>query len=379
MTRPLDSQIRIMLVDDSAVVRGLMVRALSDIKQLTIVHSVANGRMAVQALSRERVDVIILDLEMPEMDGIAALPKLLEIDPGVKIIIASSLSVHNAEISLKALTLGASDYLAKPSSRTDGSAIEQFYHELKRKILALGGTRHPVSSASADDAKSPIFRTGALPAAAKPAGESRALPAGLIYPTAPVKAVAVASSTGGPQALLTLFGGLKDVLKMVPIFITQHMPPTFTTILADHLGRVSGRPCMEGKNGLVVCPNQIYVAPGNYHMVAERNGSVGEILIRIHQEPPENFCRPAADPMLRSLASLYGRHLLVVVLTGMGQDGLEGARMAAKAGATIIAQDEASSVVWGMPKAVAEDKLCAAILPLDKIAGYVTRACGEAP
>jgi two-component system chemotaxis response regulator CheB len=352
-----------MVVDDSAVIRGLLIRALERDSEIKVVCSVANGQMALNALARQPVDVIVLDIEMPVMDGLTALPKLLQQQPGVKVIMASTLTRKNADISLKALRAGAADYIAKPSARGDLHAAAGFQQELIGKIKALGATRArrpAASSAGARLATSPA----PMPTAAPRPVTLRA-PA-----TLPARILAIGSSTGGPQALFRVMGGLKDALNF-PVLITQHMPATFTTLMAEHLARITGRPCAEGKDGEPIVPGRIYVAPGGHHMIA------GEIdnqrVIRITQDEPENFCRPSVDPMLRSLARLYGSRLLVAILTGMGSDGRKGAEAVVAAGGTVVAQDEETSVVWGMPGAVATHGLCSAVLPIDEVAPYVRK------
>jgi two-component system, chemotaxis family, protein-glutamate methylesterase/glutaminase len=343
-----------MLVDDSAAIRAAERRLLEAEKGITIVASVGNGQMALDALKRNSVEVVVLDIEMPVMDGLSALPKLLEADPDLKIIMASTLTLAGAEISMQALNLGAADYLPKPSNVSALGGASDFKRGLVEKILALGQARRRRKRLP-----------GARPGVAKPA------PAPLSVRAPGIKVaevLVVGSSTGGPQALLKLFGDLKTSVKL-PILITQHMPATFTAILAQHLNKQSGMPAAEGKDGDVVKPGHIYVAPGNYHMLIEKLGK--DKVIRLKQTPPENFCRPAVDPMLRSLTEAYDGKLLVVILTGMGQDGMLGAKVAVDAGATVIAQDEASSVVWGMPGAVATAGLASAILPLDRIARQV--------
>src|SRR5581483_7688160 len=186
-----------------------------------------------------------------------------------------------------------------------------------------------------------------------------------------VDCLAIGSSTGGPQALFALFRSLGRIDRM-PVFVTQHMPATFTTILAEHLAQASGMPAAEAKDGEVVTAGRIYVAPGDFHMTVENQGTA--MVVRLNKNPPENFCRPAVDPMLRSIAKAYGPRTLFVMLTGMGQDGLRGARDLVAAGGTVIAQDEATSVVWGMPGAVATAGLCTAVLPLNEIGPYVKKA-----
>jgi two-component system chemotaxis response regulator CheB len=192
--------------------------------------------------------------------------------------------------------------------------------------------------------------------------------------TKPLKAqaVAIASSTGGPQALAELFKSLRGQIAPVPIFITQHMPASFTTILAENIAKASGADCHEAKDGELAKPGVIYLAPGNFHMVTEFSGK--GTVIRLNQNPPVNFCRPAADPMFESLSAIYRERLLGVVLTGMGSDGLNGAKKIVADGGQVIAQDEKSSVVWGMPKAIAEAKIARAILPLNEIGSYIVRA-----
>ncbi len=362
--------ISVLLVDDSAIIRGLMNKALSENPSIVIVGSASNGLQAIQMAKELLPKIIILDIEMPVMDGITALPELLKTAPGSKIIMSSTLTSRNASISMQALSLGATDYLAKPSART-GEEVQQFYFELINKILALGGappaTTLHATAAPAQAAK-PIAAAPLPPKVdAKPVPKLN--PGERLNPMG-VTALAIASSTGGPQALLSLFTQLQGKLNNIPIFITQHMPPTFTTILAEHITKTGNRPCTEGKNGEEVVNGHVYLAPGDYHMVMEKNGA-GKTIVTLNKNPQENFCRPAADPMLRSLSAIYGSHLAVVVLTGMGQDGMEGAKVVVNNGGGVIAQDEASCVVYGMPKAIVEHKLCKAVLPLNDIAPFL--------
>jgi two-component system, chemotaxis family, protein-glutamate methylesterase/glutaminase len=352
--------IRVMLVDDSAVVRGLITRALAAATDIQVVTSAHNGAVAISLAKQYQPDIIILDIEMPEMDGITALPKLLEMAPRTKVIMASTLTLRNADISLK---LGASDYVSKPSAR-DPEELKQFYHELYEKIYALAGNRKTRAAASSPATALPL---------APPLSDAIVL-APADVPMYTPKALAIASSTGGPQALMNLFGGLKGKLGHLPIFLTQHMPPNFTTILAQHISQAGERVCTEGKNGEEVKAGQCYLAPGGYHMQAALTG--GKVVVRLNQDPPVNFCRPAADPMFKSLSEVYGKYLLAVVLTGMGHDGLDGAKTIVAAGGSVVAQDEATSVVWGMPKAVAVGHLCRAVLPLNEIAGYLLKRTG---
>ncbi|HEU5047312.1 MAG TPA: chemotaxis response regulator protein-glutamate methylesterase [Rickettsiales bacterium] len=361
-----DSVVRIMIVDDSAIIRGLLTRAFNDVPEIEVVAVASNGAIALERIKNAAVDIILLDVEMPEMDGLEALPQLLQLSPRSRVIMVSTLTMRNAEISLRALELGASDYVTKPTSRGGDNETRQFYEELVRKIKALSGkfrSQPSRPSVAAEPAKNKPELAVVTPQMSVP----------VKYPAHPVKALAIGSSTGGPQALATLFKALSPRFPNVPIFITQHMPPTFTTILAHHISQYTGRPSVEGRDGDIVAPGSVYLAPGNFHMTAEKAN--GQVRIRLNQEPLINYCRPSVDPMLKSLVQIYGQGLLTVILTGMGSDGLGGAREVVAAGGTVIAQDERTSVVWGMPRAVTENKLCSAVLAIDDIAPYIVKAC----
>jgi two-component system chemotaxis response regulator CheB len=350
------AQIRVMVVDDSAAIRGFMTRFVESDPKLKVVASAANGRAALDQVKSADPDVILLDIEMPEMDGISALPHLLKASPHSKIIMASALTRHNAEISLKALSLGATDYVPKPTSLAGSAGGEDFRRELCGKIAAV--------------AKPRARKLGAQLAAVTPPQTTAPIKLRSASMVAP-QVVAIGSSTGGPQALVKVVSAIAPQLE-VPVLITQHMPATFTAILAETLARNSGLKCVEGAEGMKVEPGRVYVAPGDHHMTIKGRGGP----IALLQTPPENFCRPAVDPMFRSVAQAYGGATLAVVLTGMGTDGREGARAIANAGGTILAQDEATSVVWGMPAAVAHAGLASAVLPLDQVAGEVRKYLG---
>jgi two-component system chemotaxis response regulator CheB len=371
------SPVRVMVVDDSAVIRGLITRALETDPGVQVVATVGNGQLAVSQLARTDVDVIVLDIEMPVMDGITALPELLKASPDVKIVMASTLTQRNAQVSIEAMQKGASDYIPKPSSTGEIQGSADFKRELLDKVKALGRARRDKrdrnAAAGAPDAKgAPAPRTGAAPprpSLLSPAAPIKLRPVGRIPP----HIVGIGSSTGGPQALFAVLGALNPAMRL-PIVITQHMPATFTTILAEHIGRVSKRPTAEGKDGEAIEPGRIYLAPGDFHMVVETDGA--RKIVKLNKNPPENFCRPAVDPMFRSLAAAYGASVLGVVLTGMGADGAKGGKVLAEAGGTLLAQDEASSVVWGMPGATAQTGMCSAVLPVDKIAAEIARIAG---
>lgn len=398
---PTGGPYRVMLVDDSAVIRGLMARWMKEDAAIEIVGSVGDGSQALRQVAQLRPEVMVLDIEMPVMDGLTALPQLLKAQPGLKVIMASTLTERNAEISLKALGAGAADYLTKPTSTRDIGTITDYQRDLLAKIKALGQAsrqslpRHAAVAAPAPRPAMPnaaaaiAGRIGASAARGAGAAPTATVPRPRLgpYGLAPIqlrqnritvpRILAVGSSTGGPQALFTLFQDIKDDLRL-PVLVTQHMPPTFTRILAEHLSRVSGRTATEAIDGEPLEKGRIYVAPGDWHMivVADKAGPV----IRLNQNPQENFCRPAVDPMFRSVAAVFGASALAVVLTGMGQDGLVGARRLVEQGATLLAQDEESSVVWGMPGAVATDGLCTAVLPLAGMGAAVRKVmAGQKP
>ena len=362
--------IRVLVVDDSAVIRGLITRLLESDPELAVVGSVGTGQMAISTCQRQSVDVVVLDIEMPVMDGLTALPQILAASPGVKVIMASTLTTRNAQISLKALQAGAADYVAKPTSTAEIQAAQDFRRELVEKVKALGqaGRKRRVERGDVKPGDLP-FRppAGAIKPATKPGIALRAAA------SRPPELIAIGSSTGGPQALLAVLTKFPTSIRL-PILITQHMPATFTSILAEHLARASGWACAEAVDGEPVRANRIYVAPGDFHMkVAVENGAR---LIRLTKEPAENFCRPAVDPMFRSVAQAYGAGVLGLILTGMGSDGAKGARAVVDAGGSVIAQDEASSVVWGMPGAAAAAGVCSAVLPLPEITAYLRRVWG---
>lgn len=371
-------QFRIMVVDDSAVIRGLISRWLQIDPAIRVVASAGSGVTALTQAKRHRPEVIVLDIEMPEMDGMTALPRLLEIDPDVKIIMASTLTTRNAKISFAAIAAGAADYIPKPSTTRDAQASTEFQNLLLEKVKALGAA-HRLHAGSKSDASIAARAT----VVAKPAAEQ----SGGLYGSQPIvlrqaasalkpQALGIGSSTGGPKALFEVFGYLKASIKL-PIFITQHMPAMFTTILAEHLRRITDANCSEPSDQEPVVDGNIYIAPGDWHMVVESRRD--EKIIRLNQEAPENYCRPAVDPMFRSLAKAYGGRVLGVILTGMGHDGMLGAEKLVRAGGTVMAQNESSSVVWGMPEAVATGGLCSAVLPLTQVGPAIERlVAGEA-
>jgi two-component system, chemotaxis family, protein-glutamate methylesterase/glutaminase len=340
---------RVMICDDSAVIRAAIARTLAADPAIQVVARAANGQEAVDTLRRTPVDVIVLDIEMPVLDGIAALPLLLAADPGVRIVMASTLTTRGADIALRALRLGAADYIPKPSA-IGGLNDAGFRNELLAKVRGLARLRR--AAAVQPPAHAPIL--------ARPLAAPRPPPAHT------PRLLAIGSSTGGPQALLALIAGLgKEV--PVPVAITQHMPPAFTAMLATHITALGALPCTEAADRAPMLPGRIYLAPGNRHLLIEPGPAAG-LQTRLSDTPPVNYCRPAVDPMLESAAAAADGRVLVAMLTGMGHDGLAGTRAVIAAGGTALAQDEATSVVWGMPGAIAQAGLCHAVLPLPHLA-----------
>jgi two-component system, chemotaxis family, protein-glutamate methylesterase/glutaminase len=353
--------IRVMVVDDAVVVRGLVSRWIEEEPGLVLAASVRTGRDAVAQVERAHPDVVVLDVEMPELDGISALPLLLEKNRDLVVIMASTLTRRNAEVSLRALSLGAADYIPKPETNHGITTSATFRRELIDKIRQLGGRRRrrdllPRPSPAAPGARPALRAIEPAPPSIKLRPFTAALPRVLV----------IGSSTGGPQALTQVVAGLSGIFERIPVLITQHMPPTFTTILAEHLARASGRPAYEPNHGQPINPGALYLAPGGKHMrVARRNGVP---VIAIDEGPLVNFCRPAVDPLFSSVAQVWGSATLALILTGMGSDGTLGAGDIVAAGGSVIAQDEATSVVWGMPGSAAQAGWCSAVLPLEQIA-----------
>jgi two-component system chemotaxis response regulator CheB len=359
--------LRVMIVDDAVVVRGLVSRWVEE-EGFQVVASLRTGRDAVNQIERANPDVVILDVEMPELDGISALPLLLEKKRDLVVIMASTVTRRNAEISLRALTLGAADYVPKPESNRGVTTSPEFRRELIAKIRHLGRRRSAQTPSARGPAGTPGRPVGLV--VERPAGNAGPIklrPLSALFP----RVLLIGASTGGPQALNTIMSRIGSIIDTVAVLVTQHMPPMFTTILAEHLGRSAERPAREAVDGEPIRAGTIYVAPGGRHMrVAQHNGAA---VIALDDGPLVNFCRPAVDPLFASAANVYGCGALAVILTGMGTDGALGAGDIAAAGGSIIAQDEATSVVWGMPGSAAHAGVCSAVLPLDEIAPKLLR------
>jgi two-component system chemotaxis response regulator CheB len=362
-------RIRVMIVDDAVVVRGLFSRWVEAEPDLEVVASLRTGREAVNQVERCDPDVVVLDVDMPELDGIAALPLLLEKRRDLVVIMASTLTRRNAEISLKALSLGAADYIPKPAGTQEVTGSPGFRRDLIEKIRQLGLRSKRLRLGNLR-ARTPARETAtALPPKLRaPAAQPIALRA---LPAIPPRVLVIGCSTGGPQALNAIVTQIGSVLDRAPVLITQHMPPTFTTILAEHLARLANRPVREAVEGEEVNAGTIYIAPGGRHMKVVRRDGIA--VIALDDGPLVNFCKPAVDPLFASAAEVWGQKVLALVLTGMGSDGLRGSQAIAAAGGCILAQDEPTSVVWGMPGQVAHAGLCSAVLPLNEIGPRLAR------
>lgn len=388
------AKLKILQVDDSAVVRGIISRILEGEPDMEVVATAPNGQLGVEAYKRHMPDLVILDIEMPVMDGITALGEILKIDPDAKVVMCSTLTTQNAEITLKAMSIGALDSIAKPTSSGDMMGASSFKETLLRTVRALGGLHSARPEATRAASPSTIQVTDEVRerlrarideqknrAAAAPTVSYLPDDTNVTLRTyqpllggQKIELLAIGSSTGGPQALFQAIKPLKDRLR-VPMIITQHMPPTFTRMLAEHITNHTGVPCVEGEDGMKLERGKGYVAPGGFHMVFEQNGT--DTIIRLNDGPMENFCKPAVDPMLRSAFKIYGRKIAIAILTGMGSDGAKACRELVDGGCYLVAQDKKTSVVWGMPGAVAEAGVCHAIVPISEIGNKLLGVLGS--
>ena len=385
--------LKIMIVDDSAVVRGLISRWLEHEPDMVLAGLAIDGAKGVEKVKEIQPDVLILDIEMPNMGCLEALPKLLAAKPGLKVLMASTLTTRGANVTLRALELGAADFVPKPDSSRIGGA-DGFRTELLTKIRALCGrtrawpappTAAQMHSAPAPAPHTPSAHGHTTPA---PAPSLRVPPKPAITPIMPIlrprstgpkriDCLVIGASTGGPPALRAFLLGLGPDWKL-PILIVQHMPATFTAILAEHLDKALPQKVQEAKNGMLIESRNIYIAPGDWHMTIKNDPIVKQI--KLDQGPQVNWCRPAVDPLFKSAAEVYGNHALGVVLTGMGHDGRDGAAAMAAVNASVMVQDEATSVVWGMPGAIAEAGLAEIIKPIDGLSAACKMfARGERP
>ncbi len=370
-----NNSIRVMVVDDSVVIRGLISRWIKETPGLEVVSTQRDGKKAVEAIDVSQPDIVVLDIEMPEMDGLTALPLILKKRPGIKVIMASTLTKRNARISMKALSMGAVDYIPKPEGNHGVTTSSDFRNDLIEKVKVIGSqsrkARPKPGLAAVNTRSHEPGKASSQVSLHQSDAQIKTVPFSRIAP----RILAIGSSTGGPQALTKLITDISPALGQIPTVITQHMPKTFTGILASNLSTAANRPCKEAEDGEVLKAGAIYVAPGGKHLVLRKSG--GTAVVKLDDGEPVNFCKPAVDPMFESVAGIFGSASLGLVLTGMGQDGARGGVSIQSAGGSIIAQDEATSVVWGMPGATAQCGICSAVLPLDRIGPKVKDLLGR--
>ncbi|HET9950855.1 MAG TPA: chemotaxis response regulator protein-glutamate methylesterase [Candidatus Eisenbacteria bacterium] len=357
-------RIRVMVVDDVSMVRRLVTNALGADPAIEVVGAAANGREALEKIPVVKPDLVILDYEMPEMDGLETLREIRKLVGGPKVIFFSSYTRQGAKVSLDALWQGADDYATKVTADNLAAATKCVQNELIPKIKGL--------CEGATDGSGVAAPAAAAPASADAPGAAPAVQGATTQQPSIARAdvLAIGASTGGPRALSTVIEALPADFPL-PILVVQHMPPLFTRSLAERLASRSVLRCAEGVDGALLEPGTVWIAPGNWHMTVVRDGT--DVRIRLTGDPPENSCRPSVDPLFRSVAEVYGPSALGVLLTGMGQDGLLGARRIHERQGRILVQDEATSVVWGMPGAVARAGLAQRIVPLPEMAGEILK------
>jgi two-component system, chemotaxis family, protein-glutamate methylesterase/glutaminase len=363
-------RIRVLVIDDSVVIRKILSDALRNDPEIEVIGTASNGLIALQRIAQLSPDIVTLDIEMPEMDGIATLREIKRQFPRTRVIMCSTLTERGASITIEALSLGADDYLTKSSGQHGVNAMENLHGQLIPKVKQFfhretgpGASRPaPRPTGFRDFASGPVL---ARPAA--PRASASAVPR---TRQSPPRAVAIGVSTGGPNALAEVIPMLPRDFPL-PVFVVQHMPPMFTRLLAERLQSQSKVKVVEAQEGMRATPGHVYIAPGDYHMVVSK--SAGSILIHLNQGPMENSCRPAVDVLFRSVGEVYGGATVSAILTGMGQDGLRGVEQLRALGGYVIAQDEASSVVWGMPGFVARAGLADIVCDLKQVTPEIVR------
>lgn len=343
--------IHILIVDDSAAVRRLLRLALSEDPELEIAGVAANGKIALALLEQNPPDVVTLDIEMPEMDGLTTLAHIRKHYPRLPVIMFSTLTERGAVATLDALSLGATDYVTKPTTVSDpAQAIASIKQQLIPRIKSF--CRRIEVAAVQPPRLAQTEKSGPLP----------------------VELLAIGTSTGGPNALAEVLAAFPKDLP-VPVVVVQHMPATFTRFLAERLALVCPLPVREAVSGVRLAPGEVWIAPGDYHMIV--TGLRSACTLQLIQTPPENSCRPSVDVLFRSAAQVFRRGVLAVVMTGMGQDGLRGAETVCAMGGRVWAQDAASSVVWGMPGFVVQHGLAQRVLPVGLIGKELVREVQE--
>lgn len=343
------TKIRILVVDDSVVIRRLLSETLAEDAELEVVGAASDGKLGLAKIAQLHPDIVTLDVEMPVMDGLETLREVRKLYPKLPVVMFSTLTEHGAAATLDALALGASDYTTKPGNLGGAAAIHAVRADLIPKVKALCGSRK----------KAKLTLPPPMPPVAVRRSAHRR-----------IEIVAIGCSTGGPNALAEVLPGIPRDFP-VPIVLVQHMPPIFTRLLADRLAARSQIGIHEGCAGDVLSPGHAWIAPGNFHMQIKRIGTTRRL--ELNQNPPENSCRPAVDVLFRSVAEVYAAGALAVVMTGMGSDGVIGAKMIRQCGGEVLVQDEASSVVWGMPGLVYSSGQADGVYPLEQLGSEVTR------
>lgn len=394
--------LRVLVADDAILFRRVISGALASLPDVEVVGSVPNGRIALQKIKELKPDLLTLDLEMPDMDGLAVLNALREARDPVSVIVVSALTRHGGQLTLKALEMGAFDFLTKPETSGAEESIAAVRRELAPRVRALAHRRAVHHILHKPQAPAPVHAHAApvvVPATPCPPrpGVSTFVPRSLSpspLPAAPARSaspdlnsiagrmnrlatvtarpdlVLIGVSTGGPKALATVLPQLPADLD-VPILVVQHMPPVFTQSLAESLAAKCVLPVREASPNEVVEPRRVYIAPGGRQMRIAPGGG-GSRILQITDDPPENNCRPAVDYLFRSAAAQFPGRSMAVILTGMGNDGTVGLRLLKRAGCFSIAQDEATCVVYGMPRAAVEAGVVDVVLPLEAIASRIT-------
>ncbi len=356
------TKIRVLIVDDAVVIRRLVGDVLATDPDIEVVGTAANGRIALQKITQCNPDVVTMDVEMPEMNGIETVAAIRKTWQKLPVIMFSTLTERGGSATLDALAAGASDYVTKPANVGSVTAgLETVRRDLIPKIKALAGRA---------EGRPAVLPPAPRAVALRPAGEAPRAAYPVAAPIGAVDILAIGVSTGGPNALAVVIPGLPASLP-VPVVIVQHMPPMFTRLLAERLNSQSAVTVVEAQAGMVLKPGHVYIAPGDYHMTLQRRGT--DYVTALNQAPPENSCRPAVDVLFRSVVEHFGGRTLGAILTGMGQDGLRGSEYVKDAGGQVVVQDEATSVVWGMPGYVAGAGLADRVVPLEGIAAELVR------
>jgi two-component system chemotaxis response regulator CheB len=354
-------QLNVLVCDDSAVARAAVVRMLETDPELRVAARARNGEEAVAAVRQGGLDVAVLDLEMPVMDGLTALPLMLKADPELRVIVASTLTTRGAAAAMEAMRRGAVDCLAKPAPGEDAQFAAELIARAKGHAKLRRRAPEPLRAPEPVRVPEPP-RPAPLPVAA-PSVRRNGMP---------VEVLAIGCSTGGPEALAVVFRAFRHPPR-IPILLTQHMPDTFIPMLAEHLSRLGPVQVSVARDREALRPGRALIAPGGRHLTV----AAGPV-VALSDGPEEHFCRPAVDPMLRSVAAVFGGRAAVAVLTGMGRDGGDGSALVAQAGGLVLAQDAGTSVVWGMPGAVVERKAANEVLPLPELARRLAEVAGAA-